>query len=364
MLVPIGLLVVDWPVSPANVKVKERSLAEHGLLQPIAVWMQPDGKMRIIDGLNRVQAAKNLDWKSIEVVTVECSEDAFYDARIQSARQHEDVADERLAEWIAECWKGTHWYKPDDKDVTESIAAAVWQVEERNNVNRRQKDKRLKGHFTDKEIAVMAQWFEGRAEMWLLPIKQIKNALFGKLHWLQDDEADKMMQVDGIPITKRPEVIEKMPPGTKEERRKHVRKFRKSETEPGDWRDEGDKASQENEARKERERKRLERQVEAEKRRSESKESKELQHKKQLERVRVGLMDIIDGLDGYFDRHQKELVQIEEGPEMMAAHIYQARRLTQEVWPKADLRRLLENLASQETVGKKLPGVMATPGEE
>lgn len=106
MMVDPNELVIDMPVDEANVKVKMESLAANGVIQQVTVWLQD---MRIIDGFHRTEAARRLGWTAIPCRVVDCSEAAFWDARIQSARQHHTIERQRLEAWIVSCWDSTEW---------------------------------------------------------------------------------------------------------------------------------------------------------------------------------------------------------------------------------------------------------------
>lgn len=113
MMVDPGEIVIDMPVDEQNVLQKMESMKERGIIQPVTLWLQG---MRVIDGFHRSVAAQRLGWKEIPCYVVDCSEDAFWDARIQSARQHHKVEQARLNAWILESWKTTEWYKPEAVD--------------------------------------------------------------------------------------------------------------------------------------------------------------------------------------------------------------------------------------------------------
>lgn len=106
MMVDPNELVIDMPLDEANVNMKVESMRNNGMIQDVTVWLQD---MRIIDGFHRTEAARRLGWKSMRCKVVDCSETAFWDARIQSARQHHKIEGERLQVWIRECWRNSDW---------------------------------------------------------------------------------------------------------------------------------------------------------------------------------------------------------------------------------------------------------------
>lgn len=133
--VPVAELVIDLPISEKNVEQKIASLEANGLVQPITVWLQD---MRIIDGFHRVEAAKRLDWRTITCNVIDCDEEAFWDARIMSAKQHQDIDQERLFTWISNCWQATPWAKTfahskstgnTTTDALIGLAKAIWDLE-------------------------------------------------------------------------------------------------------------------------------------------------------------------------------------------------------------------------------------------
>jgi hypothetical protein len=89
-------------------------MKERGIIQPVTLWLQG---MRVIDGFHRSVAAQRLGWNEIPCYVVDCNEDAFWDARIQSARQHHKIENERLTAWIVESWKSSEFYSPHSIDA-------------------------------------------------------------------------------------------------------------------------------------------------------------------------------------------------------------------------------------------------------
>lgn len=106
MMVDPNELVIDMPLDEANVNTKAESMRNNGMIQDVTVWLQD---MRIIDGFHRTEAARRLGLPAIRCKVVDCSEAAFWDARIQSARQHQTVERKRLESWIISCWDSTEW---------------------------------------------------------------------------------------------------------------------------------------------------------------------------------------------------------------------------------------------------------------
>jgi carboxyl-terminal processing protease len=73
-------IVIDMPLDEANVKTKVESMRNNGMIQDVTVWLQD---MRIIDGFHRTEAARRLALPAIRCKVVDCSEAAFWDARIK-----------------------------------------------------------------------------------------------------------------------------------------------------------------------------------------------------------------------------------------------------------------------------------------
>ena len=101
MMVNPQEIVIDMPCDPANVEAKKASIRQVGIIQPITIWIEG---LRVIDGFHRVKAAQDLGMPEVPATMIDCSEEAFWDARIQSARQHHEIEDARLAQWVYECW--------------------------------------------------------------------------------------------------------------------------------------------------------------------------------------------------------------------------------------------------------------------
>lgn len=101
MMVNPSEIVIDLPVDEQNVSEKMASMKERGVIQPVTIWLTG---MRIIDGFHRTQAAINLGWDKIPCHVVDCDEDSFWDARIQSAKQHHKIEGKRLSAWLFEAW--------------------------------------------------------------------------------------------------------------------------------------------------------------------------------------------------------------------------------------------------------------------
>ena len=111
-------LVIDMSLDSGNVEQKVLSLQDNGIIQPVTVWKSGN---RIIDGFHRTEAARRLGWKTILCTVINCDEEAFWDARIQSAKQHHSISNRRLSEWLFELWKSTEWAK--DARDTDGILA-------------------------------------------------------------------------------------------------------------------------------------------------------------------------------------------------------------------------------------------------
>jgi hypothetical protein len=95
-------IVIDMPCSRPRVDELKASIQQVGMIQPITLWLSGQ---RVIDGFHRSIAAQELGLSEVPAVIVDCDEEAFWDARIQSAKQHAEIADERLAEWLFQSWR-------------------------------------------------------------------------------------------------------------------------------------------------------------------------------------------------------------------------------------------------------------------
>lgn len=160
-------LVIDMPVDESNVQVKIRSLQANGMIQPVTVWLQD---MRIIDGFHRTVAAQRLGWNGIPGYVIDCSEDAFWDARIQSARQHHTIEPDRLAQWMMQSWMQTRWYT--GGELYQSMLSQVWEVIAKPRSVYPYKN-------VEGESAEVLAWFENKAQRWGISVDEIANKLRG-----------------------------------------------------------------------------------------------------------------------------------------------------------------------------------------
>ena len=179
MMVNPNEIVIDMPVDEQNVTQKMESMKERGIIQPVTLWLQG---MRVIDGFHRTVAAQRLGWDEIPCYVVDCSEDAFWDARIQSARQHHRIENERLNAWMMESWKTTEWYKPSLIDpqlrelytsidsetlsVTLSIIETLWTLYRKGGspvLHEALSGRNSEAHQVN---AKLAKWIESKAKRW------------------------------------------------------------------------------------------------------------------------------------------------------------------------------------------------------
>lgn len=211
-------LVIDMPLDEANVKVKVVSMRANGLGQPIAVWLHD---MRIIDGFHRVEAAKRLDWPVIDAFVKDCSEEEFWDFRIQSAMQHHKITSERLVMWITDCWKTTKWYQtirqaqtdeiPDERpgknfrgrpvlspgEDAKEVAEALWLVLKANPNS--YLARRTSAHYLahgrlpsglPSGQRELAEWFVVKAAQWQLGFDELARIVFGVFGYVDTPSAD------------------------------------------------------------------------------------------------------------------------------------------------------------------------------
>lgn len=161
MMINPNELVIDMPVDEGNVKLKMESLQSSGMVQPVTVWLQD---LRIIDGFHRTEAAKRLGWSEISCNVIDCTEDAFWDARIQSAKQHHAIEAQRLEAWMLESWKATEWYVPDsENEFNLELAAAVW--DSLYSQDRRTSDGII-SVWLDDGCNPLLRWIEDKAQAW------------------------------------------------------------------------------------------------------------------------------------------------------------------------------------------------------
>lgn len=157
---------IDMPCSAANVKQKKASIQQVGIVQPIVLWLQG---LRVIDGFHRTKAAQELGLTEVPAIVVDCNEEAFWDARIQSAKQHADISTDRMIEWIFQSWKASTYATGDDR---EAFYRFVW-------------DEKLNELFMKSEAKA---WFVEKERQWGV-----------------DDAAEKILQKAGAISRMRPE---------------------------------------------------------------------------------------------------------------------------------------------------------------
>lgn len=163
MMVDPNELVIDMPLDDKNVKTKMESLAANGVIQPVTVWLQG---MRIIDGFHRTEAARRLGWTAIPCHVIDCSEDAFWDARIQSARQHHAIESDRLTAWMVESWKQTPWGE------SLSMLEQAWTIIKRKELGYVRKP------VVDERKSII-DWFKEKAHRWGIPEYEIIDKIRG-----------------------------------------------------------------------------------------------------------------------------------------------------------------------------------------
>lgn len=127
--IAIEALEIDLPISERNVQEKITSIKATGLIQPIAVWLGSEAngfKPRIIDGFHRVEAAKRLGWTEIMCNHIDCNEEGFWEARIDSAKMHHEIEQDRIVAWMCECWRASKWGN-DDSNPLYSMPKTLWE---------------------------------------------------------------------------------------------------------------------------------------------------------------------------------------------------------------------------------------------
>jgi len=132
---PVGDLEIDLPISELNAQQKVTSIKANGLIQPITVWLGGD-KPRIIDGFHRLEAYRRIGRTEIPAITQDCTEEAFWDARIQSAKQHHEIERDRLLSWIAECWAASRLCAKMGEEwggILGSLATELWEKTQGHN---------------------------------------------------------------------------------------------------------------------------------------------------------------------------------------------------------------------------------------
>ena len=150
-------LEIDMPISEQNVVQKMESMQNVGMIQPVTVWLSG---LRIIDGFHRVEAAKRLKWESVICNVIDCDEEGFWDARIQSARQHVDIEDDRFRMWMVNCWKASKWgqsWFQAGKEANLQIVEALWRVDQKVGVD---------AEKISNATHELAEWLVTKARRW------------------------------------------------------------------------------------------------------------------------------------------------------------------------------------------------------
>jgi len=198
----VNSIEIDMPISEANVEQKVASFKTNGMIQPIAVW-EHEGSVRVVDGFHRLEAARRLGWSHLAVAMVECDEEGFWDARIQSAKQHETLSRERLIQWITECWR--HSTLSDDKDnALSDFAIRVW--DEKIPINKPVGIDLSYLHGMspvvqpapdpDSESNPVRKWILIHAKKWGISTIELTSIVFSKiLRWDMDGASDSLTKV-------------------------------------------------------------------------------------------------------------------------------------------------------------------------
>jgi hypothetical protein len=190
MMVNVNDLVVDMPVSEEEVQRKMESMNMHGLVQPLTVWLKD---MRIIDGFHRLEAAKRLGWTEIECVVRDYTEEAFWDARIQSAKQHHEIEEDRLVTWMVNCWKVTKWGNAEHSVV--HMAKEIWD----SKIDPKQLDPVFLSMFGRSQIetpvprnktelgpeqAELFAWLTERSAQWGIGLYRLVGLILSRIKWI------------------------------------------------------------------------------------------------------------------------------------------------------------------------------------
>jgi hypothetical protein len=172
--VNVNDLVIDMPLDEANVQQKMESLKNGGLVQPVTVWLND---FRIIDGFHRTEAAKRLGWTDVDCVVKDCDDETFWDARIQSARQHHTITGQRLISWISEVWEKTEWAIEGDssKSALKSIAEAIWNIKKQCAGGYENPDQIAKLPPLEQSIF---QWMASKAQLWNMKFIDLQVIIF------------------------------------------------------------------------------------------------------------------------------------------------------------------------------------------
>ena len=346
MQIPVKDLVIDMTVSDAHVAVIKRALLADGCItEPITVWWNGE-HYRIANGFHRVIAARQLGWETVPCNVLSGTEERFWNARIIAAKLHAEVSDDRLKEWMVECWKASKWgmAHPPAHGEEPGIAAVLEAICELG-VYECSQDLELRSEETPTwdtaEQQELYRWLKSRGDAWDIHVSQVIHVIFGAfLRRSEKAHIDSALMIaHETGIRDASEALEVARAHISERRMRHVhledvsawRQIPPESRPPlADFID----ARRDEEARaKEAERKATE--AGRHKREEAFRQTPEYRIQQQ-QTVRQILMGKYDTLDAYVDENALTLAEMPVGPDLLAAQAEWALQKIAEMWPGAE----------------------------
>lgn len=144
--------------------------AAGGILEPVAVWMNADGKIHVINGFHRSECARRLGYTTIKAVLIDCNESAFWDLRITATTEHRSIANDRLHQWMLDAWSLTEWAGAEKA----SFARTAYSVYDYfyNRLNQ--------PNLLNKQEKAVMEWFTDRAKIWGKSARDIAKIILDK----------------------------------------------------------------------------------------------------------------------------------------------------------------------------------------
>lgn len=151
--------VEAMPVDEQRLADLEREIvASGGIKLAVHAWRDASGRLHIMDGLHRCEAARRLKISAISAVVYDITEAEFWDNRISSAKEKgQVVTDQRLHLWMLEAWRLTPWSKRDDANFAQAAYEVYCYLYNRLKEERKQ---------FNKEQRAVADWFDEKGAIW------------------------------------------------------------------------------------------------------------------------------------------------------------------------------------------------------
>jgi hypothetical protein len=139
------------------------------ITQPVSVWMDANGKVHVIDGFHRSEAARRLGLSTIKVHLIDCDEKHFWDLRISATTEHKAVANDRLHMWMLDAWNLTDWAKANQSSFAETAYNVYFILYHR-----------LKKPSLSRDEKPLLDWFGERAKIWGKDAREIARIILDK----------------------------------------------------------------------------------------------------------------------------------------------------------------------------------------